>query len=80
MYNYGFEDELYKDRNKSFRNAVRAPKKNQRYLANGTELHNLEDIGQNGAYESESDYSHEAPERTKYNWKRFLPWAPRTKG
>jgi hypothetical protein len=80
MYNSGFEDELYKDRNKSFRKAVRAPKKNQRYLTNGTDLYNLEDTSQNGAVESDIEYSHKAPEKTKYNWKRFLPWAPRTKG
>ena len=74
-----FEDELYKDGNKSFRKAVRAPKKNQRYLACETDPDNLEDIDENAAVEPEIEYSHKAPERTKYNWKQFLPWAPKTK-
>ena len=75
-----FEDELYKDGNKSFRKAVRAPKKNQRYLACETDPDNLEDIDENAAVEPEIEYSHKAPERKKYNWKQFLPWAPKTKG
>ncbi|XP_028400740.1 multidrug resistance-associated protein 5-like [Dendronephthya gigantea] len=81
MYNAGFEDDLYKDRNKSFRKAVRAPKKNQRYLANDSEEYNLEDASsKNGAVQTEIVSSHKSPETSKYNWKRFLPWAPKTKG
>ena len=72
--------ELYKDRSESFRKAVRAPKKTQRYLAGETELNDLEDIGKNGAVNPGIEYSHKAPERSKYNWKQFLPWAPKTKG
>ena len=79
MNNYGLEDELYKDRNKSFRKAVRAPKKNQRYLTCETGRDNLEDINENGAVKPVIKYSQNAPERTKYNWKQFLPWAPKTK-
>lgn len=68
MYNPAFEDDLYKDRNQSFRTAVRAPKKNQRYKE----------------YESDPEYSGSrnataATGWSKYNWKRFLPWAPRAK-
>ena len=80
MYNSGFDDDLYKDRNKSFRKAVRAPKKNQRYLANGNDQYNIEGTSINGAVKPEIKYSEKAAGRTKYNWKRFLPWAPRTKG
>ena len=83
MYNSGFDDDLYKDRNKSFRKAVRAPKKSQRYITNGTyesEHNYMKDTSINGAVKPDIEYSHKAGEKTKYNWKRFLPWAPRTKG
>ena len=79
MYNSGFEDEFYKDRNKSFRKAVRAPKKTERYLANGDNLYGLEDSNKNGDIKTEVEYSNKASKKSKYNWKRFLPWAPKTK-
>ena len=75
MYNPGFEDELYKDRNQSFRKAVRAPKKNQRYLADKSDLYDPQDTS------TASDVGgYTATWWTKYSWKRFLPWAPRAKG
>ena len=74
MYNPGFEDELYKDRNQSFRKAVRAPKKNQRYLADKSDLYDPQDTS------TASDVGYTVTWWTKYSWKRFLPWAPRAKG
>ncbi|CAB4003134.1 multidrug resistance-associated 5-like [Paramuricea clavata] len=74
MYNPGFEDELYKDRNQSFRKAVRAPKKNQRYLADKSDLYDPQDTS------TASDVGYTTTWWTKYSWKRFLPWAPRAKG
>ena len=78
MYNPAFEDELYGDRNQSFRKAVRAPKKNQRCFANGGDVNDSEDTSTSnnvGHLNKKTTTSW-----TKYNWKRFLPWAPRAKG
>ncbi len=78
MYNPAFEDELYNDRNQSFRKAVRAPKKNQRCFANGGDVNDFEDTStsNNVGYLNKKTTT----SWTKYNWKRFLPWAPRAKG
>ena len=82
MYNSAFDGELYNDRNQSFRKAVRAPKKSQRYF----------DSERNDSEEARPDRPSTTPSRNvedsnettnswaKYNWKRFLPWAPRAKG
>jgi hypothetical protein len=75
MYNPGFEDDLYKERNQSFRKAVRAPKKNQRSdLADKSDLYDPQDTS------TASDVGYTVTWWTKYSWKRFLPWAPRAKG
>ena len=84
MYNNGCNDDLYKDRSRSFRKAVCAPRKNQGYTLTYTSdlSFNLEDTSRNRAVNIKPDieFSHKAAEKTKYNWKRFLPWAPRTTG
>ena len=86
MYNSGCEQDLCKDRNTSFRKAVRVPKKNQGYLLtnrNDLDLCNpgcsLRDTT-HSSINPEVEYSDKAAGKTKYNWKQFLPWAPRTKG
>ena len=68
MYNSAFEGELYKGRNQSFRTAVRASKKNQRYKE--YEIDSQDSGSRNTAV---------AKGWTKYNWKRFFPWAPSAK-
>ena len=70
MYDPVFEDEFCKDRNQSFRTAVRAPKRKQQF----TRCH------ESDAEHSGSPNTATAAGWTKYNWKRFLPWAPRAKG
>ena len=75
MYNSAFDGELYSDRNQSFRKAVHAPKKNQRYFHN-----ERDDSEEASTSRSVKDLNKATAGWTKYNWKRFLPWAPRAKG
>lgn len=80
MDNPGYSEEnLYKDRNESFRHAVRAPKRNKGFLWNELGINHCQDGEVNDeSVKVEVQVTHKGPKKAKYNWKRFLPWAPRS--
>lgn len=79
MYNPGFDDDLYHDRNQSFRKAVRAPRKNQRYMTNQSpESHQIEDVRTDE--KPQICYVNETVHKQKYNWKHFLPFTTKSTG
>lgn len=81
MYNPAFEDDLCKDRNQSFRKALRVPRKIQRDLTNITNAVNDPSTGENTDKEPRVEYFNEKVHKpAKYNWKHFLPWARKSKG